>query len=65
MSNCNYSSFREIGNDLSLMVFPSKSDVSSVAFMPLWSFHRYFIEFVAEDMVQTEKSEKQLYQFLG
>lgn len=39
--------------------------MNSVAYLPLWSFHMYFVELVPEDMVQIEKSKEQLYQFLG
>ena len=37
--------------------------MDSVAFLPLWSFHVYFVELVPEDMVQIEKSKEQLCQF--
>lgn len=37
--------------------------MDSVAFLPLWCFHMYFVELVPEDVVQIEKSKEQLCQF--
>lgn len=39
--------------------------MDSVAFLPLWSFHLYFVGLGPEDVVQIEKSKEQLCQFQG
>lgn len=37
--------------------------MDSVAFLPLWSFHLYFVGLGPEDVVPIEKSKEQLCQF--